>query len=346
MEQRVDVFCHILPRRYDEARWRRSKKGEFVDYSPSHLKYTRKREIPQQNYQALADLEARFRILDEFPNYRQVLTVVAPPIEVIDPDGSDDLAKIANDELAELVQKYPHYFAGAVASLPLNKPDAALREVERAIRDLKLGGVQLFSNVLGKPLDLPEFRPIFRMMSEYDLPILLHPARSRKHPDYLTESHSKYLIWQVFGWPYESTAAMARIVFGGILEEYPNLKIIVHHTGAMVSFFHGRLSAMYSLFEPLWVEERGGPLKRPVVEYFRSFYADTATFTSASIQCAADFFGVDHVLFGTDAPMDLEGGRFSIRESTTAIESSTLTAEEKDKIFYKNFQALFRSAST
>ena len=149
MEQRVDVFCHILPRRYDEARWRRSRKGEFVDYSPSHLKYTRKKEIPQQNYQALADLEARFRILDEFANYRQVLTVVAPPIEVIDPDDSEDLAKIANDELAELVQKYPHYFAGAVASLPLNKPDAAVREVERAIRDLKLGECSSFPTCSG-----------------------------------------------------------------------------------------------------------------------------------------------------------------------------------------------------
>ncbi|MBI4442421.1 MAG: amidohydrolase family protein [Acidobacteria bacterium] len=343
MHPRVDVFCHILPQRYDEARWQRFDKSQFADHSPSHLKYVRgKKKEEQQNIKVLMDLEARFRMMEEFENYRQVLSVASPPVEAISPDDSDYLARILNDELAELVQKYPHRFAGAVASLPMNKPDAAARELERAIVELKLAGVQLFSNVLGKPLDLPEFRPIFQMMAQYDLPILLHPARSRRHPDYLTEDSSHYLIWQVFGWPYESTAAMARIAFSGIMDDYPNLKIIVHHTGAMVSFFQGRIQAMYTMFEPLLAEERGRPLQKPALEYFRAFYGDTSTFTSASIECACDFFGADHILFGSDAPFDIEGGRFSIRESTAAVEKAPLSAKDKNKIFYQNFERLFR----
>ena len=342
MDPRVDVFCHIVPPRYDKARWERLERTHFVEHSPSHLKYVRGGRSPLPNMQVLTDLDTRFRMMDEFEGYRQVLSVASPPIEAVAPDDSDYVAKILNDELAELVQKYPDRFAGAVASLPMDKPEAAARELERSIRELKLIGVQLFSNVAGKPLDLPEFRPIFRIMSEHDLPILLHPARSRNHPDYLAEKDSKYVIWQVIGWPYESSAAMFRIVFGGILDDYPNLKIIVHHTGAMISFFSGRIEAMYRMFLPLIEQERGTPLKKPVMDYLRCFYGDTSLFTPASINCACDFFGSDHVLFGTDAPFDAEGGKWSIRASTAAVNNSSRSAADKSKIFYQNFETIFR----
>ena len=343
---RVDVFCHVLPKEYEAARWERQDQSNFVEHSPTHIKYVQGGKSRIENYQVLIDLDARFQMMEEFEGYRQVLSVAGPPVEVVAPKDSEVLAKILNDGLAELVAKYPSQFAGAVASLGMDKPAAAARELERSIQDLKLCGVQLFSNVQGKPLDLPEFRPIFQMMSDYNLPILLHPARSRKHPDYLSEDHSKYCIWQIFGWPYESTAAMARIVFSGILEDFPNLKIIVHHTGAMVSFFSGRIEAMLGMFDPLIEAERGSPLKKPAMEYFRCFYGDTSTFTQASVECACDFFGVDHILFGTDAPFDAEGGRFSIRRCTDAVEKSSLSAADKKKIFYKNFETLFRLPST
>ncbi|MBI3933576.1 MAG: amidohydrolase [Acidobacteria bacterium] len=344
MEPRVDVFCHILPKRYDAARWERVEKTNFVKHSPSHLKYVAGGKSQQQeNIKVLMDLDARWRMMDEFPNYRQVISVASPPIEAVDPDDSEYLAKILNDELAELVQKYPDRFAGAACSLPMNKPGAAARELERCIHDLKFCSLQIFSNVNGKPLDLPEFRPIFELCSKTNLPILLHPARAMDVPDYASEKDSKYLIWQVFGWPYETTAAMTRMVFGGVLEDFPNLKIICHHAGAMVPFFSGRIISMYRMLGPLVVAERGGrPFTRAIIEYFRAFYTDVSTFTTASIECAADFFGVDHVIFGTDAPFDLEGGSASVRECTEAIEKARLSPADKSKIFYKNFEAYFR----
>jgi uncharacterized protein len=343
--QRIDVFCHIMPKRYGDARWQRADKTKFFEHSPSHLKFVKGGKTTtsqQENYKVLVDLEARWRMMDQFEGYRQFLSVAGPPIEIVDPENSEALAKTLNDELAELVQKYPDRFAGAACSLPMNKPDAAARELERSLNDLKLASVQLFSNVLGKPLDLPEYRPIFRIMSEHNLPILLHPARSLKHPDYLAEDSSKYVIWQVFGWPYETTAAMARIALSGILDEFPSLKIICHHTGAMVPFFQGRMKAMYRMFEPLIVEERGRPFSKPILEYFRTFYTDVSTFTPASVECAADFFGADHILFGTDAPFDFEGGRSSIRECTDSIHQARISEKDRAKIFHQNFEAYFR----
>src|SRR5580704_15744543 len=294
MDQRVDVFCHIVPPGFDKARWDRAASTHFVQHSPVHMRYAETGKAPVPSYQMLTDIEARFRMMDEFENYRQVLSVGSPTIEVVAPDDGEYVAKILNDELAELVQKHPRRFAGAVASLPMNKPDAAALELERALDELKLIGVQLFTNVLGKPLDSPEFRPIFEIMSKRNLPILLHPARSKKQADYPTESYSKYFIWQILGWPYASSAALVRFVFSGLLDEYPNLRIIVHHTGAMLPFFSGRIESLYNNFWPIMESEGAVPLKRPFMEYFRSFYADTATFTAASIDCAADFFGPDH----------------------------------------------------
>lgn len=341
MDPRIDVFCHILPQRFDEARWPHADRTHFTEHSPTHIKFVEGDQTPPTNYRVLTDLESRFRLMDELEGYRQMLSVATPAPEVVSPEDSDTLSKNLNDEMAELVARHPRYFVGAVATLPMNKPDAAARELERCMGELGLLGVQLFSTVLEKPLDLPEFRPILELLNEKEVPILLHPARSRQHPDYLTENISKYMIWQIFGWPYESTVAMSRLVFSGIMEDLPKLKIVTHHTGAMIPFFSGRIEAMMGMFGGLIEAESGRVLEKPVIEYFRRFYADTSTYTRESIENACNFFGVDHVLFGTDVPFDAEGGRISVRGSTDAVEQSSLTAAERSQIYYKNFEKMF-----
>ncbi|MBI2815494.1 MAG: amidohydrolase [Acidobacteria bacterium] len=344
MDVRVDVFCHIVPPRFDKARWDRVEKTHFVEHSPSHLKYVSvgKEKQKNENMAVLTDLDARFKMMDELESYRQVLSVASPAIEIVAPDDSETVAKILNDELAEIAAKHPKYFAGAVCSLPMDKPDAAACELERSLKDLKMLGVQLFTNCNGKPIDGPEYRPIFEIMSKYDLPILLHPARAKTHPDYLTEKESKYIIWQIIGWPYETAAAMFRIAFSGILDEYPNLKIICHHTGSFIPYLAGRMESMFGMFQGIIEQEIGHPLQRPAMDYFRLFYGDTATFTASSIECACDVLGADHVIFGSDAPFDAEGGRFSVRESTNAVNNARISAEDKRKIFYQNFETLFK----
>jgi len=336
----IDAFCHILPAKYEETRWARAGSAEFAAGSPAHLQFVRTGRKPP-NYEVLTSLDARFRMMDEFEGYRQVVCLAGPPPEHIAPNASVELSKIANDELAALVAKYPDRFAGAGAAVPMNEPDQACREIERATGQLGLRAVQIFSNVIGRPLDAPEFRPVWKNLADRRVPILLHPARGRNHADYRTESESKYLVWQVFGWPYETTAAMMRLVFSGIMQEHPDLKILAHHTGAMVAFFHGRMKSMFGQFEEDYRLETQGRLLKHPLEYFRQFYGDIAAFSAGAVNVARDFLGADHILFGSDAPFDATGGRSSIRESIAAVENSTCTAAEKAAIFTANVERFF-----
>ena len=127
------------------------------------------------------------------------------------------------------------------AALPMNAPEAALVEAQRAVTELGAKGIQIYSNVLGKPIVSPEFLPLFEAMVGYDLPIWLHPYRGADFPDYLKEDASEFEIWWTFGWPYDTSAAMARVVFAGLFDRWPSLKIIAHHMGAMVPYFAGRV---------------------------------------------------------------------------------------------------------
>src|SRR5688572_21208540 len=211
----IDAFCHILPTEYDRARWALGS-HDFVQHSPAHIAF-KSGGSPPVAYEVLTSLDARFRMMDEWPGYRQLLSIAGPPPEVVAPEKSHELASIANDEMAGLVEKYPDRFVGAVAAVPMNQPDRACREVERAVVELGLRGVQLYTSVAGKALDAPDLRSLFATIARLRVPILLHPARSGRQPDYASEQRSKFLIWQMFGWPYESTAAMTRLVFSGML---------------------------------------------------------------------------------------------------------------------------------
>src|SRR5436190_1896904 len=176
------------------------------------------------------------------PHYVQVFSLPTPPIEVFaTPSDAVDLARAANDGMADLVRRYPDRFAGFVAALPLNDPDAAVRELRRALTDLGARGFQMYTNVLGKPISAPEFHPLFETMVEHDLPIWLHPYRGADMSDYKTEALSQYEIWWTFGWPYETSVAMARLVFDGCFDRFPTLKVITHHMGAMAPYFAGRV---------------------------------------------------------------------------------------------------------
>jgi predicted TIM-barrel fold metal-dependent hydrolase len=292
------------------------------------------------NYEGLTSLDARFRLMDEFEGYRQVISLASPPPEHVAPASSVELSTMANDELAELIARYPERFAGAAGAVPMNEPDAACREIAR-LRTLGLCAVQIFTNVNGRPLDAPEFRPVWTTLADLGVPVLLHPARSSAHADYAAEQDSKYFIWQVFGWPYESTAAVARLVFSGIMQAHPGLKILVHHTAAMIPFFHGRMKSMFDQFSDDVAILTEGRLTEHPIEYFRRFYGDMAAFSPGAVNVARDFLGADHLLFGTDAPFDATGGRSSIQESIDAVNKSACTELEKSRIFTTNVERFF-----
>jgi uncharacterized protein len=305
--------------------------------------HKRVRAIP-----SIVDLDERFKIMDKFGEYAQIICIPNPPIEVFgSPSVTNDLARLANDGMAELVRKYPNRFPGFIASLAMNDPEGVVTEAKRAIKELGAVGVQIFSNVNGKPLDLPEYMPLFDLMAEIDLPIWIHPARGADVPDYKTETKSLYEIWWTFGWPYETSVAMARLVFAGLFDKHPSLKIITHHYGGMVPFFEGRVG-------PGW-DQLGTrtsdvdytvllkSLKKRPVDYFKMFYADTATFGSMpATLCGLAFFGVDHTLFASDSPFDPEKGAAYIRWTIDILDRLEVTDAERKAIYEGNARKLLK----
>jgi predicted TIM-barrel fold metal-dependent hydrolase len=185
------------------------------------------------------------------------------------------------------------------------------------------------------------------MAKKHDLPIWVHPTRTAKFADYASEQSSKYEIWWLFGWPYETSAFMARMVFSQMFERLPKLRFITHHLGAMAPFFVNRIGYGMDQFGSRTADEDYESLlkkmkKRPL-EYFKMFYGDTSVNGSASaIRCGLDFFGVERVLFGTDCPFDPEGGPLFIRETIKTLERMALKPGDRRKIYFGNALNLLR----
>jgi len=336
---KLDIFPHIFPQTFFER-----MKG-IAETNPA-LAATIRRWL---HIPVLWDLDARIRMMGKFNNYKQILTLSLPAIEFLaGPDDSPALARIANDGMAEIVRERPDLFPAFVASLPMNNVAASLDEMDYAIRKLGARGIQVFTNVNGRPLDEPAFYPIFeRCVKKYDLPIWLHPARTAKFADYPSEEKSLYEIWWLFGWPYETSACMARIVFSGMLDKLPNMKIITHHLGAMAPYFDERIRLGMAQMGARTTDADYGKLLRelskPPLELFKMFYGDTAINGSApAIRCGLDFFGADHVLFGTDCPFDPEGGPMFIRNGIRAIDSLKLSAPTRNKVYFGNAIKMLR----
>jgi len=335
--KKVDVFNHIFPRRFFERMM--AEGGAARDMEK------RVRNIP-----VLWDLDRRFEVLEEFGDeYQQVLSIASPPIEAIaGPKLAVELARLANDGMAELVDRYPERFPAFVASLPMADVDASLEEMARAIDRLGARGIQIFTNVNGRPLDDPELWPIFERMVAYDLPIWMHPARGATLPDYASEERSRYEIWWTLGWPYETSAAMARLVFSGTFDRLPGLKLITHHLGGLVPYLEGRVGWGWDQLgtrtsDEDYVSLKNGLRKRPYDYFKQDFLADTAVFGArAATVCGLDFFGADRVLFASDSPFDPEGGSLYIRATIEIIDSLEISEEERGKIYHGNAERLLK----
>ncbi len=336
---KLDIFPHIFPQAFFER-----MKG-IAERNPAlGAQLKRWLHIP-----VLWDLDKRIKMMRRFPEYKQILTLSLPAIEFLGNDNeTPELARLANDGMHQIVQTHKELFPAFVASLPLNNVPASLEEMERAIGKLGAKGIQIFTNVNGRPLDDPEFFPIFeRMANQYQLPIWVHPTRTAKFADYVSEQKSKYEMWWLFGWPYETSAFMARLVFSGMFDKLPKLRIITHHLGAMVPFLANRVGYGMDQFGARTSDEDYESLlkkmnKRPV-DYFKLFYNDTSINGWASgIRCGLDFFGAGHVLFGTDCPFDPQGGPLFIRETIKALDGLKLKKNDLRRIYFGNASRLLK----
>jgi predicted TIM-barrel fold metal-dependent hydrolase len=326
----IDIYTHILPDRFFQEMSRVSPKLENIG--------ARLRGVKQ-----LFDLDARFREMDEFGDYRQIISLPNPPLEdIAEGETANMLACVANDAMAELCAKHPDRFPTFVAAVSLTDVDSAIKEADRAINTLGAKGIQIFSNIAGHPLDEPRFAPVFAALAAHDLPLWLHPARTASMPDYASEGKSRFEMWWCFGWPYETSVAMARLVFSGLFDRHPGIKIVTHHLGGgMIPYFDGRIGAGMDVLGSRTSDEDYSKvlpsLKRPHLDYFREFYADTAMFGGRyGMPCGLEFFGGDHVVFATDAPLG------PIKKTLDVIEDLGLDAETKRKIYVGNAEKLMK----
>jgi len=321
---KIDIYTHIVPPNFKEAI------GKVAPHFWAQVGKT----------PTLHDLDHRFKVMDKYTDVRQVLTMAMTATFILeDPKWAVDFARRANDEMAELVARYPDRFFAGVASLPTTHIDLALQELERAITQLKLKGLQLNTTINEKPLNLEELMPLFKKMAEYDLPIWIHPVRPIDRDDY-----EKYFMNHVFGWPYESTVVMNHLVLNGLFERLPGIKVIIHHCGALVPFFAARIEEAYNASSA--IHGMKGKTSQPPLDYFRMFYADTAlSGSSAGLMCGHAFFGADRLLFGTDMPYDSEHGARNVGRIAEAVEAMAISDTEKKMIFEGNAKRLLSGRS-
>jgi predicted TIM-barrel fold metal-dependent hydrolase len=327
--RKIDAFAHILPRAYLE----RLESQLERSMAPSQLAYYREGVFYFDP--VLTDLDARWRKMDEIERmdpsgaYAQVLVLAVPPLEEVGPPAvAAELARLANDEMAELVRRYPDRFAGFAAALPLGDIQAALQELDRALMELGALGALLYSNVLGAPLDEPRFEPLFSRLEAAGRAVWLHPTRSAAWADYPTESRSDFGLWWSLGWPYETAAALSRLVYSGHMERHPRQLIVAHHGGGMVPHFSARLA-----MGPGYRQVKD-TLPRPPLDYFRQVYVDTALFGAPhAVRCVLDFFGPSHVLFGTDMPL---GPANAVEATIADVDAAGLPGEDLAAVYAGN----------
>lgn len=303
--KKIDIFCHILPEKYTAV---------YGKKNPAIL------DSVEVGSKGTSNLATRLRLMDRYPDVIQLLTIANPQLDkYVSPADAAELAKMGNDELAEIIDKYPDKFIGGVANVPLNNIDAALKEAERAVTKLGFKGIQMGTRVNGEPLSSPQFKPLYDLMAELELPIWIHPMTYDK----LDQDSG------VFSWPFESAMAMYHLVTMGIFNEHPNMKFIIHHCGAMVPYFAERINWIMS------ARFRRDSIVHDPIQHFHKFYVDTAVYGNLdALMCGYAFYGADHILFGTDAPLGPRGGLTGV--TIDSVGKMAIPDAEKEKIFTTN----------
>ena len=330
---RVDAYTHFLPTRFFKEVM---SAGNHKDIGKRMM------GVP-----SIYDVKVRLKVVDKFKDYAQVLSYPMPPFELMTKDGkqTEEYAKIVNDGFAELCAQHPDHFPGWVAQAPMASPDCGVREAARA---MKMGalGVQIYTNVAGRPLDDPAFEPFWKAMNKTETPIWLHPSRTASFPDYQSETKSKYEIWWTLGWSYETAAAMSRLVFSKIMDRYPKLKIITHHMGGIVPMLEGRIGPGWDQIGARTSDEDYQKLKKSLkkrpLDYFKeSFYCDSAVFGGKpATECGLAFYPNDRIVFASDCPFDPEKGTYYIRETLKIFDNLDLSKAKYKAIMHGNLEKI------
>lgn len=325
MTEVIDAYSHILPPAVYE---------ELVEVHP-HDEVT---NLETANH--LMDVDNRIADMEDYGVDKQVLTLAHPPIwEGLSDQDALKVTRLANDEIRRIADDHPDKFI-PVATLPRLRGEF-VDEVDRVISDLDMAGVQTFTNVEGKLLDDPEFDEFYDAMNDAEIPLWIHPQLYQWH-NYTPQDT---WIYKALGWPFDTTVALARLVFNGVLDSYPNLRVVSHHLGGFLPFVDERIRSFYQSRseDPELYVGTVSDLSEPLDAYFDRIYADTAVSSRGkqlTLRCGYEFFGPENVLFGADYPFGPNGGRFWLKETIPSVEAMEIPEEERDAILGGNLMGL------
>jgi aminocarboxymuconate-semialdehyde decarboxylase len=302
----IDVHAHLYPRPFMEAvaahgpRYGVSLTGDqppFLCFEGIRFwRYTA----------AFHDVDARLREMDAAGVDRQVLSAGPPMVYWADPDLALRLCRTFNDEIAAVVRRHPDRFVG-LAVLPLQHAAHALRELDRAVNDLGLAGVGIGTNVQGMQLDDDRLGAVFQAADERALPVFVHPINPAGHPDI-----HDYRLDLAVAFPFETTIAAARLVYSGLLERCPRLRICLAHLGGALPFLRERIAIGFRVGK----EHFGAAFKAtgsPEASIER-FYFDTISYYEPALLAGLACVGADRLVIGSDAPFAVGDLARSVRE--------------------------------
>lgn len=321
---KIDIQCHFFPepviqrleRRTDFPRAVRADGVTKLVVSPTTVWPV----APGMN-----DLGLKLETMDKNGVDVQVLSLNVPGPERIEGPDADELARIAHDCLAEVIQKHPDRFWG-IATLGFHDMQASLRELDRAVNVLGLKGVQLYSNIRGKPLDDPALHPFYTHCQELDLPIFLHPT-----VPVVEAAMAVYHLNAMVGFLFDTTLAALRLILSGTLEKFPRLKLVLPHVGSTIPYLMGRIDHLSGSLP-------GGRehITKAPSEYFKRFYVDSVSSFQPAINYCYSLTGADRILFGTDYPW------VPVELSKGLVEGMPIPPEEKALIYSGNALRLLR----
>ena len=267
---------------------------------------------------AMTDVNQRLADMDRVGIDVEVVSLSTPNVFFTGAEQQPAVARMMNDSYAELIATHPKRFKG-FASIPMDAPDSALNELHRAIHELKLNGVILLSNLGGKPLTSPEYRPFFAEANRMKLCIFLHPMIPA-HSDAFRE----YVLGPIIGFPFDTSLAVARMCFDGMFAEFPDMRWIVGHLGGAVPYLMERMDNGYRDFP-----ECRAKIDQLPSHYLKRLYYDTVSFSPHTLLMVRNMVGADHMVMGSDYPHLLG----SIDRAVSSIEALNIREEEKQGIF-------------
>lgn len=336
-DRKIDAFCHIHPRKL---------LNEYVKLRVPHLLRFVKADV-EAGDEYFTDDAYRIKYMDRHGIDVEVLSIsqAGGIWQTLNDDEVSKIAAVANEALFDMCKKNEERLIGT--SIIPRVYDGFLDEVKRGIEDFGFKGIMIYSNMNGLPLDHESLIPLYELMQRYDLPIFIHPTNWQYYP-WIKD----YRLQQIFGWPFDTSIAMGRIVFGGIFEQFPKLKIVIHHSGGMIPYFRERILGFYEeaiMHSHVFGAENFSKIQKgsdeinreKVLSHFKKFYVDTVlNGNMEALRLALSFFGTEKMVFATDFPFGPEKGELWTRETIECVKKLEEENNSKGQLFHKNTEKM------